>query len=394
MNLVKDKKDGFFRYDFTLYGKRHRGNTFLKKKDSATRFTYDLISDIRHNDYGDDITLDNAWHLFLKSPHAGNPCEKRLKAEKGKFNVLIQYMKDRHIKILSDVKEDDVLSYVKSLKINGKPTKKGFQKLSPHTLNEYLIVGSKVLRALLPENPFRNVKKAKKSQTDRQPFTQEEIDLMLEKATGEIKYILMIGLYTGLRKGDICTLQWDDIDMLRKVITRKQNKTGTIVKIPIADELFRYLHGWPVWNGCLNNTLANWYGRNPSFISYEFKAFLQKLGIVNSTKNEAGRSVSTKDIHSLRHTFAYIAARNNIPIGTVKSILGHADESVTKIYAEHASTQDMKEAVDTVQEQICPQIVGRLDRPVSIDEDILTLVKTMEANNWQTVKRIILRNFK
>ena len=87
------------------------------------------------------------------------------------------------------------------------------------------------------------------------------------------------------------------------------------------------------------------YQSNPSGISWRVKSFLESLGII-TTKTPEGRSraVSIKDVHSLRHTFCYLAGVNNIPLAIVQAVVGHMSPEMTKHYTQHASQKDIKAA--------------------------------------------------
>lgn len=392
MNLKKNE-DGFFLYDFTVDKSRYRGNTYLADKNKAKKFVAEKISDIKHKPVEiKDILLEDAWTEYLKSPLMGSPCKKRLANERGKFLNFLDFLESQHIKTLNQVTADHAIIYFNQLKTDGKTVKSGFKKLSPFTLNEYIIVCSKVFKTLKYANPFRYIKKLKKNQTDREPFTPKEIDLMLAKSTGMIRHLIYIGLFTGLRKGDICELRNSEINLVDRVITRKQNKTGTIVRIPICNYLYAYLSKVLVPHEFVSTELTHLYRGKEAIISIKFKEFLDELGIKNTIKSDTGRRISIKDIHSLRHTFAYTAARNNIPLAVVQAILGHSNEATTKIYTKYASDQDMKQAVGTVE--------ANLSKPDSKEiknddlGDVLSLVSTMDLSSWQAIKRIILRKYK
>ena len=85
---------------------------------------------------------------------------------------------------------------------------------------------------------------------------------------------------------------------------------------------------------------AKMYQTNPSGISYRFKSFLEDLGI-QTTRRVEGRShaVSIRDVHSLRHTFAYLAGCYQIPLPVVQSILGHMSPEMTRHYQAHADRE-------------------------------------------------------
>lgn len=82
------------------------------------------------------------------------------------------------------------------------------------------------------------------------------------------------------------------------------------------------------------------YASNPTGITYRVKQFLERLGIKTSRKAEGrSRSVSSKDVHSLRHTFAYLAGEYRIPLPIVQSVLGHMSPEMTKHYQAHADRE-------------------------------------------------------
>ena len=92
----------------------------------------------------------------------------------------------------------------------------------------------------------------KKRRQNIQYFTQEESlrlrDTLEDGATGLTKRDLAIGrllYFTGLRAGDISDLQLSDIDWQAEVIYRRQNKTGSLVELPmsigVGNALFEYI---------------------------------------------------------------------------------------------------------------------------------------------------------
>ena len=88
------------------------------------------------------------------------------------------------------------------------------------------------------------------------------------------------------------------------------------------------------------NILKTLCREEASGISYRVKSFLESLGIT-TTKLGRGRvrATSVKDVHSLRHTFAYLAGCYQIPLPVVQSILGHMSPEMTKHYQAHADRE-------------------------------------------------------
>ena len=49
--------------------------------------------------------------------------------------------------------------------------------------------------------------------------------------------IIQIGVYTGMRLGEVCSLQWERIDLERKLFRVEETKTGEVLELPITDQL-------------------------------------------------------------------------------------------------------------------------------------------------------------
>ena len=82
-------------------------------------------------------------------------------------------------------------------------------------------------------------------------------------------------------------------------------------------------------------------------VSYRIKQFLEGLGI-ETTRIPEGRTlaISTKDLHSCRHTFCYYAGMAGIPLAVVQSIVGHMSPEMTKHYSAHASIEDKRRGME------------------------------------------------
>jgi len=105
---------------------------------------------------------------------------------------------------------------------------------------------------------------------------------------------------------------WSEIDFKDNYIKHKMMKTEKYVEIPMIFSLRKYMmelrekankqqkYVLPVH--------AEMYRKNASGIIIPYQGFLDDLGIA-TTKEVKGRTrrVSVKDLHALRHSFAYIA---------------------------------------------------------------------------------------
>jgi integrase len=127
-------------------------------------------------------------------------------------------------------------------------------------------------------------------------------------------------------------------------------KTRSTVTIPIVNGLIDYLHSLPDDSEYVHQGLADRYlGPSRSAIGKDVSRFLNEIKI-KTDKVVPGRkkAVKLKDVHSLRHTFCYMAAINGIPRPVVQSIVGHMSPAMTQRYMNHASMEDKREMLATM----------------------------------------------
>jgi len=172
-------------------------------------------------------------------------------------------------------------------------------------------------------------------------------------------------------------------------ITRKRRKTGALLDIPILPPLAKFLTEQHVRSGNGEYVLpdhAEMYQTNPSGISYRFKSFLEELGI-RTTRNVEGRSraVSIRDVHSLRHTFAYMAGVYQIPLPVVQSILGHMRPEMTKHYQAHADREAKEKYLAQMPDFIGHTEVKAIGSPDSLREDLVQKIKELPAEQLENV---------
>ena len=85
------------------------------------------------------------------------------------------------------------------------------------------------------------------------------------------------------------------------------------------------------------------YERDPSGFSKKIRRFLESLGISTGVMADGRcRRSSTKDFHSCRHTFCWLAGQAGIPLPTVQAIVGHMTPEMTAHYAAHVTDAQKK----------------------------------------------------
>lgn len=301
---------------------------------------------------GEAIPLASAFDLADAKPKRRKAGDKQTEVRRSMFASFVDYMA-RHrpeAKTLRDVTRLDAEKYATEL---------GTRKISARTVNRYIAVCEWVFRVLgsdagMHENPFDAIPTMAVDAEDREAFTEAELKTIMEKADGFTRPLFIIGLYTALREGDIATLKWSEVDRASGVIRRRTRKTGRLVEIPIMPMLDEYLAELQTVQDAGGYVLpehARMATENPTGISYRVKKFLEKeCNIKTTRKNGAGRNVSIKDIHSLRHTFCYLAGMAGIPLVVVQGIVGHMTKEMTAHYSAHADMEAKRSRMEAIPE--------------------------------------------
>lgn len=107
------------------------------------------------------------------------------------------------------------------------------------------------LKLVLPEsipNPFQNVA-VETTDGDRvfnrEPLNPAEVDALLKAASEDPTAfdLIVTGLSTGLRRGDVCRLRWQSVDLRGEVLKLTTSKTRAELYLPIMPKLRTVLQG-------------------------------------------------------------------------------------------------------------------------------------------------------
>lgn len=345
------------------YEKRLRDTV---KEASAQKSVGALVENFKRElTGGDKITIAGAFDLYMSKPRRKQPSVQQQQINRSQWNDFVAFMKDTYpdIEHLDRVTRAHAEAYIRQLRENGRYVRivsyqRDYQgqmvshcysaqtQLSGRTVNAFHKTLKSVFAKLQEDagilyNPF-DFDMMDNNSESRDAFTPAELKLIGDNLTPFVRPLFIIGICTGLSEGDICTLRWDEIRDGCWIV-RRRRKTGAPLEIPILPPLAAFLEDQKQTSGEQEYILpdhAAMYAQNPSGISYRVKSFLESLGIT-TTKLGRGRAraTSVKDVHSLRHTFAYLAGCYQIPLPVVQSILGHMSPEMTKHYQAHADRE-------------------------------------------------------
>jgi len=291
------------------------------------------------------LPLEEAWATWIKSPAKGDPGAATMELYRGYWNRFTGWAKGRGVNNVHEVCSRHAEDYAGDL---------WGSKISPRTFNGHVVFLRGMFNVLknkagILENPWEGVKLLKKQTQGRENFTPEELSVICRRATGAMRCMIGVGLYTGLRLGDVINLRWADIHKDRIEITpRKTARSGKKITLPIHPvlELLLNERREQVKGEYVFPDEVDSLSKDKSGPSKRFQSFLKECGI--NTTEAAGahrkRVIVRKGFHSLRHSFVSLCAANRVPQVAIQDLVGHGSPAMTALYS-HADFEQKQSAI-------------------------------------------------
>jgi integrase len=206
------------------------------------------------------------------------------------------------------------------------------QEYAPASVNRHLACLKHMVRKgceweMLSEEILKRVRRVKLLPENNRRLRYLSIDecrKLTDSCNPLIRPIVIAALNTGMRKGEILSLEWEKhIDLRHGFILLDQTKNGERREIPINQTLRGILTAIPRRIDC-PYVFTDEEGKRFKDVTKRFQSACRKAGI--------------KDLHfhDLRHTFASQLVMAGVDLTTVKELLGHHDFKMTLRYAHLA----------------------------------------------------------
>lgn len=189
---------------------------------------------------------------------------------------------------------------------------------------------------MVEETVLKRVRKVKllKGEGKRLRYlSQQECQELISKCETHLRPIVITALNTGMRRGEILNLKWDDVDLRHGFILLHTTKNGERREIPI--------------NNTLRHTLQSLTRRlDIPYVFFDSKTGKPYQEVKRSFATACKRAgITDLHFHDLRHTFASQLVMAGVDITSVKELLGHKTLTMTLRYSHLAPSHKVK-AVD------------------------------------------------
>lgn len=365
MGNLQLEKSGRWTMRVSLNGNRFCRSTRTKDKNQAEQMLMRFLAPLGLGEHR--LPLAEVWNAYVISPDRNELAPATLNAKRVVWMHFARWMEHNHLEVgdLAGITHEAIGEYLATLRAN----------LCGATYNGRVCILREIFRTLarragIVDDPWAGVKLRPDDSRSRRELTTDELKRLLDatktydemlssqadKETHEWQTLFLIGIYTGLRLGDCCTLDWSSVSLTHGVIQLIPSKTkrhahGRPITIPIHPSLGRQLLSggqMPPREGAVIPSIAALYRAGRHNISSRLSEIFKLAHITTSIRIE-GRKNRTPiaTFHSLRHTFVSMAANAGVPLHLVQSIVGHESTAMTRHYY-HESIDSLRRAVEAI----------------------------------------------
>ncbi len=330
MGVFKKGKNWYI--DYYVNGRRKREKVGPSKRQALT------VLQKRKIQIAEGKFLDMQRHQKIKFEEMGKlfldnyskPNKRSWRRDEEIVGHLTNFFKGRY---LHEIGPLDIEKY----------KRKRREEVSPATVNRELsglrnIYNRAIEWEMATKNPVKSVKFFREDEGRLRFLEREEIKRLYDSCSDHLKSIVALAVVTGMRKGEILSLKWPDVDFRRKIITILKTKGQKKREIPIGVGIFRLLlkqrkHPDSPYIFCHKD------GKRIGSFKKAFKTALKRAGIEDFT------------FHDLRHTFASHLVMSGVDLKTVQEIMGHASFKTTLRYA-HLARNHKRRAMEIFDSQM------------------------------------------
>ena len=347
------KKGKLYRARITINGKRYTKAGFTTKRDANAwidRLKKSKIEGTLADPNG--ITFSAYAKHFIDHQHG---LEHKRKTIEGYESILsyhlLPYFKNKRIRSITTT---DVNIFLDSLAKEGLAVKT--KRNIRNVLNGIMVLA--VQENVIGFNPLTNTTVFRETKKEnRRALTGEEVRQLLHaldayyekkknyKSVNMLIYpYVYLAIYTGARRGELCALTWDDIDVEKGTVSiNKSINEHLDIEVPKTTNAYRVnvipkdvmAKLLPFKDSKCNKVFHTCTGEyiKPSNIARAFRNIL-KFGSLPHIR-----------LHELRHTLATLSLQAGVPITDISKQLGHASISTTLNFYSHASNESSENVV-------------------------------------------------
>ena len=347
--LTRREGSPVWHYDFSIDSRRFRESCGTESKVDAAALALsrwqDAWNEVKLNQRRKpEMTLNDAFVRYYEEVCKGTPYGERSQ----KYNMALLLDALGKNTLLSQLDDERISRLVRYFKTRP-PKSSGFKEgVSNATVNRYITTLSVICKRAddvwgVVVGPWKKALHWQDEPKGRETFLDHgQARALLNGLCGHAQPIVLLDLMTGLRKGNVIGLRWDNIsmDLGRAVMVQKGGRRLAVSLVPEALALLERvqpdpaLRRGPVWVFGNPNTPCSCSHCRPK------RNHGQPIKSIKRAFMTAARNAGLRDedatrlrFHDLRHTFASWVLAETGDLKLVQDALQHADIATTARYS-------------------------------------------------------------
>lgn len=201
---------------------------------------------------------------------------------------------------------------------------------APATINRSLGTLKKALalawdRGQTPVNYSSLVKRLTENNARTTWLTMEQVQAIADHCSEDVQAAIWISLFTGCRRGEVCSIRPEDIGEDTILLHAGNTKTARSRSVPIIP------------------SVRPWLGHLPLSVGFE--------GIKSAWRRGRERAgMPHVQFRDLRRSCGTLLIQNGVPLHVVSRILGHTSTKVTEQVYAHLANQQMHDGLAVLDE--------------------------------------------
>lgn len=291
----------------------------------------------------EELSTTDIWEVFAKKLKKDDVESGTTSIYENAVHKMVEWMTPK-VKLAKDITSKLAEEYLEHLS----------DSVGAATYNIRLVLFKRIWKALsgeyrLEKDAWESFKKKKVTKSTRRTVSSFEIGKVLSAAESfDMKLLITIGIYTGLRLSDCALLKWNDIDMKKKTIyiipIKTKKHLNEPIEIPIHPALMKILYEAANDGEYVSDENAKAYKSGK--LSGQVVDLFKSCGIETSKKVN-GKTKLLCSFHSLRHTFVSNAINSGMSAMLVSKIVGHSAVDMTSNYF-HENQDKIREGIDSL----------------------------------------------
>lgn len=349
-------------------GKRRQGGSFDKKKD-ADKARQQIEAELgqgTHTPSRDTVTFSEAAREYIREIERRHRVGDKMAG--GTLHTKRSLVENNLVPLLGGRKLTSIDHLVLQDAINTLAETMKKSTLAGHASELKLIFTFAVRQKWIKLHPLASQKLNVPGRNIKRDIpTREEIELILralavryyrESEAGHRMRVLstILALFGGLRRGEVCGLQWENVDFDRNEIRirhslshydgLKDPKSRAGVRtIPMTSPVRQALEWAKGFEGCTGSGYVlqcrNGSALTPSNVYWYWTATMKQAGLVKPAASKRENLVTPNyPFHSLRHAAVSLLIAEGLPALHIKNFVGHHSVRTTIDIYGHLFPED------------------------------------------------------